>query len=162
MNYSRKIQKKIITPLYSTSNKFVYDSGEPNQNYYTLTDTYIIVPKPQCEINLKCVLALLNSKLIEFYFKNTAKLKREGYYEYSGGSLSKVPIKYDKKFENGIISLVNRMLSLKKRLNEIGGKKTDERQRIEEEIKRTDTEIDELVYELYGLDAKDREVIKKF
>jgi len=38
---------------------------------------------------------------------------------------------------------VERVISLNKRLNEIGDKKTDERQRIEEEIKKTDAEIDE-------------------
>lgn len=156
-----KNSEKIITPLYSTSNKFVYDSGKTNQNYYTLTDTYIIVPKSQCRINLKYVLALLNSKLIEFYFKNTAKLKREGYYEYSGGSLSKIPIKHNKKFEDRIVPLAERILSLKKRLNEIGDKKTDERQRIEEEINKTDAEIDELVYKLYGITEEEKKIIEE-
>jgi vacuolar-type H+-ATPase subunit I/STV1 len=102
---------------------------------------------------------LINSKTIEFYFKNTAKLKREGYYEYSGGSLSKIPIKQDKRFEDKIVLLVERIISLKTRLNEIGDKKTDERQRIEEEIKKTDQEIDELVYELYGITEEEKKVI---
>ena len=153
--------EKIITPLYSTSNKFVYDSGKPNQNYYTLTDTYIIVPNPQCRINLKYILALLNSRLVEFYFKNTAKLKREGYYEYSGGSLSKIPIKHDKKSEDKIVPLVDHMLSIKKRLNELGNKKTDQSHKIEEEIQKTDQKIDELVYELYGVTEEEKKIIEE-
>lgn len=156
-----KNTEKIITPLYSTSNKFVHDSGKPNQNYYTLTDTYILVPKPKSKVNLKYVLALLNSKVIEFYFKNTAKLKREGYYEYSGGSLSKLPLKHDKKIEKEMVPLVDRMISLKKRLNEIGDKKTDERAGIEEEIKKTDAEIDELVYQLYRISDEEKKIIEE-
>ena len=52
------------------------------------------------------------------------------------------------------------MLSLNKRLNEIGDKKTDERARIEEEIKETDAEIDELVYEIYGLSDEEIKIVK--
>ncbi len=53
------------------------------------------------------------------------------------------------------------MLALNKRLNEIGDKKTDERARIEEEIKRTDAEIDELVYKIYGITEEERKIIEE-
>lgn len=52
------------------------------------------------------------------------------------------------------------MLSLKKRLNELGDKRTDERQRIEEEIRKTDAEIDESVYKLYGITESERKIIE--
>lgn len=152
--------EKIITPLYSTSNKFVYDPGKVDQNYCTLTDTYIIVPKERCKPNLKYILAVLNSKLLEFYFKNTAKLKREGYFEYSGGSLSKIPIKYDENFAGQIILLVDKILSLKKRVNDLGDQKTDERSRLEEEVKKTETQIDELVHKIYEITEAEREIIE--
>lgn len=53
------------------------------------------------------------------------------------------------------------MLSLNKRLNELGGKKTDERSRIEEEIKKTDAEVDELVYQIYGITAEEKKIIEE-
>lgn len=59
-----------------------------------------------------------------------------------------------------IIELVDKMLSLNKRLNEIGDKRTDERQRIEEKIRRTDAEIDESVYELYGITESEKKIIE--
>lgn len=62
-----------------------------------------------------------------------------------------------KKIEN----LVDKSLSLKKRLNEIGDKKTEERAKIEEEIKKTDAEIDELVYKLYGITEEEKEIIRE-
>jgi len=53
------------------------------------------------------------------------------------------------------------MFSLNKRLNEIGDKKTDERAKIEEEIKKTDAEIDELVYKIYGITPEEKKVIEE-
>ena len=52
------------------------------------------------------------------------------------------------------------MLSLNKRLNEIGDKNTDEKLRIQEEIKRTDAEIDDVVYKLYGITEEEKKIIE--
>jgi hypothetical protein len=52
------------------------------------------------------------------------------------------------------------MLSINERLNELGDKKTDERTKLEEEIKKTDSEIDELVYEIYGISQAERTTIE--
>jgi hypothetical protein len=71
-----------------------------------------------------------------------------------------MPIKSDKKYEATLITLVDKMLSLNKRLNEIGDKKTDERAKIEEEIKHTDSEIDELVYKIYGITDEEKKIIE--
>jgi hypothetical protein len=60
-----------------------------------------------------------------------------------------------------LIKLVDKMLSLHKRLNELGDKKTDERAKIEEEIKKTDAEIDELVYKLYGITEEEKRIIEE-
>jgi type II restriction/modification system DNA methylase subunit YeeA len=43
---------------------------------------------------------------------------------------------------------------------EIGDKKTDERARIEEEIRKTDAEIDSLVYRIYGLTDEEIKVVE--
>jgi len=52
------------------------------------------------------------------------------------------------------------MLSLNKRLNEIGDKKTDERARIEEEIRRIDEKIDQMIYKLYELTPKEIDIVE--
>ena len=53
------------------------------------------------------------------------------------------------------------MPSLNKKLQEIGDKNNLEKQKIEEEIKKTDNEIDELVYQLYGITGKKRRLLKR-
>jgi rRNA pseudouridine-1189 N-methylase Emg1 (Nep1/Mra1 family) len=63
------------------------------------------------------------------------------------------------KNQNKFIELVDKMLSLNKRLNEIGDKMIDERERIEKEIKKTDNEIDELFYNIYGITESEKKII---
>lgn len=53
------------------------------------------------------------------------------------------------------------MLSLNKKLQKIGDKNTLERQKIQEEIKKTDREIDELVYQLYGITEQEKKIIEE-
>jgi len=81
-------EEKILVPNYATSNKFAYD----NKNYYTLTDTYVIVSKVK-DISLKYVIGILNSRLMNFYYKTITKLKRDEYMEYFTRPLSEIPIK---------------------------------------------------------------------
>jgi len=53
------------------------------------------------------------------------------------------------------------MLSLNKKLQEIGDKNTLEKQKIQEEIQKTDNEIDELVYQLYGISEEEKNIIEE-
>jgi len=103
---------------------------------------------------------LLNSKLINCYYKNFAVTNRDATPQLKKVDLDKFPILLPKD-KQPLITLVDKMLSLNKRLNEIGDKKTDERARIEEEIKKTDAEIDELVYKIYGITEEEKKVIEK-
>ena len=52
------------------------------------------------------------------------------------------------------------MQSLNEHLNEIGDKLTDERTRIENEIKKIDRQIDELIYKVYGITEKQQKIIE--
>jgi len=72
-------REKILTPLYAKGNKFAYDECNVSSDFYTLTDTFVLVKK-DLEISLKFILGILNSKLLNFYNTNFGKLKRDGYY----------------------------------------------------------------------------------
>ena len=56
--------------------------------------------------------------------------------------------------------LVDKMLYFSKRLVNLGDKGADERARIEEEIKKTDEEIDALVYEIYRITEAEKVIIE--
>jgi len=108
------VEEKILVPNYSTSNKFAYD----NRSFYTLTDTYVIVAKSNM-VSLKYVLGILNSRLMNFFYRYITKLKRDGYMEYVARPLSEIPIKRadlnnpeEKTAHNAIVEDVDRMIEL--------------------------------------------------
>lgn len=104
-------KEKIITPIYSTSNKFGYDSGKENEKFMTLSDTAVIqITNP--EYSTKSILAILNSSLLNFYYKKTKKLKRDGYFEYLSKTLEPLPIKYNRNFEKKSAYLADKMIIL--------------------------------------------------
>ena len=85
-----------------------------------------------------------------------------GAYTLKHETISELPIRLtDEGKEGKIIALADKMLSLNRRLNELGDKHTVERERIEEEIKKTDAEIDEVVYELYGITEEEKKIIEE-
>ncbi|BAB59875.1 hypothetical protein [Thermoplasma volcanium GSS1] len=59
------------------------------------------------------------------------------------------------------MGLVEKVITLNKKLNQFNGKKTDENYEILDEIKRVDTQIDIAIYRLYGLTAEERKVIEE-
>jgi hypothetical protein len=137
-------QEKILTPLYSKGNKFAYDDCKRN-NYFVLTDVYVMVPKSNI-ISLKYLLGLLNSKLLNYYVISFGKLKRDGYYEYSKNTLSNLPIKRGVSYQH-VIALVDRILAAK------GGNPQADTSALEREI-------DQLVYELYGLTEDEVKIVE--
>lgn len=105
--------------------------------------------------------AILNSKLVWFFIVNKCPLIRGNFRRLYNYQIEKIPIaSADKQMKDKIDSKVNTAISLNKRLYEIGDKRTDKRQRIEEEIEKTDKEIDELVYKLYGITEPEKKIIE--
>lgn len=152
-------REKIITPIYSTSNKFGYDSGKDGENYLTLSDTAVIQVNDPA-YSTKSILAILNSKLMNFYYKKTRKLKREGYFEYLSKTVEPLPIKYSNSFSKSVERLVDNILVLKNKLLAFKDKQTDEKVRLENEIQKLDDEIDQEVYKLYGLTKEEIKIIE--
>ena len=115
------------------------------------------------QVSLKYLLGLLNSKLISWfahrYLWNRSQLTMEFMYSYARDF--PVLASGEENLKNQMEYLVDKMLSLNKRLNGIGDKLTDERTRIEEDIKKTDAEIDELVYKIYGITKDEIKIIEE-
>ena len=111
--------------------------------------------------NLKYVLGLLNSRLLNFYFRSLLGYGLNVYPE----SIEQLPIRRidfdnpeEKKMHDDLVALVERMLELNKRLRDAVGR---EREELERRIERTDREIDELVYRLYGLTEEEINIVEK-
>lgn len=111
--------------------------------------------------SLESLLCLLNSKLISWYAYRYIYSKAIRGMDLDNYYLEKIPLPLTKINNERFISLTNKMLELNKKLNEIRDKQTSERAKIEEDIKKTDKEIDELVYELYGITKKEKKIIEE-
>lgn len=103
------------------------------------------------------LLGLLNSKLLDFYFKKFSNTNH-----VSGKEIKALPIVIVSSSEQEpIVRLVERMLALNKQLLEMGEAKTAERARLEGEIARTDAQIDDAVYALYGISDDEKKIIER-
>jgi type I restriction-modification system DNA methylase subunit len=159
-NFAPFMEKpKIIFPDIASNPRFALDES----GSYGSNTTYFI---PRRDLYL---LGLLNSRLAAFYFTQTcAGLEGAGetYLRFFGQYLEGFPLRTldlshaaDKARHDRMVALVDRMLEMnkKKRSGKLAPSELD---RLEREVATTDAEIDELVYELYGITNEERKVIE--
>jgi hypothetical protein len=126
------------------------DSGTfPEQSLYFLFNN-------KTDLNIKFLLGVLNSRLLNLYFQIRSLTNKESIAQVKKVDLDKLPIaaldlsksECRQKHER-MIDLVDRMLDMHVQLSKV---RTDhERSALQHQIEHTDREIDQLVYELYGL-----------
>jgi Xaa-Pro aminopeptidase len=150
-----------VSPFLATENRFALVQDE---RYIGLTDTIVLFENNQPE-SLKYLLGLLNSRLLTLRFRSIGKLKGGGIYEYFWNSVSKLPIRRidfskpaDKARHDKLVALVDKMLALVPKLR--AAKSEAERKTLQNAMTATDQQIDALVYDLYGLTAKERELVQ--
>ena len=154
--YDKFEAPKIIYGDISLRNRFTIDT----KGYYPLK-TCFIIPKAD-----KYLLALLNSKLFEFYMRQNFPILGDpvkgGRILHGATYMNKLPIKIvDTEKQIPMIKLVDKMLTLNYNLAKRDGKLTDERTRLEEETEKIRAEIDSMVYDLYGLNEKERKIVEE-
>lgn len=113
------------------------------------------------------VLAVLNSKLINFYFQRITVPFRGGFRSANRQFIEPLPIrkpdgftKAETQVHDRIVSLAARMIYLHQRLAAKGDVRDSEREQVDHSIEATDRQIDDLVYDLYGLTKKERTLIE--
>jgi len=118
--------------------------------------------------DLRYILALINSQLMNYYYQSLNPEKGEALAEVKATNVKRLPIRHidfdnpaEKKMHDDLVALVERMLELNKRLAPIRNTPCNEQDGLLREIDRTDSEIDNLVYDLYGLTEEERKVVEK-
>jgi len=155
--------EKIIVRKTGTGLRATLD----NQNFYVIQVIYIFKPKTE-GINLRFLLGLFNSKFMSFYyFTKFGEKEKKVFPHLRQGPILQFPIRRidldnpkDKKMHDDLVALVDRMLELNKRLAPIRDTYGYERDELLSEIKRTDAEIDQKVYQLYGLTEEEIQIIE--
>lgn len=127
-----------------------------NEKFYVIGGL-LSLTVPDNKFNLKYLVAVLNSKLINYLFRNIS-IDKNIKVEF----LRQIPIRQlSLPEQQPLIALVEQMLLLNRKISELGDKQTDERQRLEKEIQETDKKIDEIVYDIYGLTYEERKIIEE-
>ncbi|BAZ85856.1 Eco57I restriction-modification methylase domain-containing protein [Dolichospermum compactum] len=131
--------EKLICRFKASENTFCYD----NNSFYSSADTTIVCLKVDVkDYSLKYLLALLNSKVLDYYFKSYGKLMdyRFEYYPTPVGNMRIKKAPNQEKF----IKLVDNILLYKTQ-----GKDTT----------ALEQQIDNMVYKLYELSYKEVKII---
>jgi hypothetical protein len=145
---------KIITPDLAPSASYCFDDEGQYSFSGGAAGGYGILAKDT--INPKYLLALLNSKLLDWYHHQFSTTFRGGYFSYESRFIRQLPIRLidfrdlsEKNTHDKLISLVDRMLAVHKKKAALP--QSAELEKIEREIAVTDEKINEIVYGLYGI-----------
>lgn len=138
--------EKLICRFKAAFNTFAYD----NKKLYSSADTTVVVIKKEykSQFDIKYVLALLNSRLLDFYFKSYGKLM-DYRYEYYPTPVSLLKIKkIGLNEQQAFVALVDTIMNCH---NQLLTAKESQKASIQHQIEVCDRQIDQLVYQLYDL-----------
>jgi adenine-specific DNA-methyltransferase len=130
---------KIIWGEISDKPKFAYD----DLDYYIEATAFLMTGE-----NLKILLAILNSRLSEWYFNQISTTTGMGTNRWKKYKIELLPIKIPtNEIESDLEDLVNRIIAIKKESNE-------------PYFNLLASQIDLLVYKLYGLTDEEIEIVE--
>jgi hypothetical protein len=136
-----------------------------DKKYYTYNSVNNILKKSNTNYSLKFILALLNSKLFQFYYIKNFTNKSSLTVNISKTFIDKLPLvkidfnnKDDIKQHNSFVSLVDTMLELKQKENSEQNQQA--KNMISRQIEGVNNKIDKMVYEIYGLTDEDIKIIE--
>lgn len=163
-NIEKFEQTKIMTQVLASHNTFAYDG---NDEYYFVgggnAGGYGIVLRDEYKDLYHYLLALLNSKVLEFYLKNTSTPFRGGYFSYGKRFIERLPIPLpDNSSPTEITQLSKKLLEQNETIASRGNKLTDEADRTLTEIEYSTKQLNNLIYALYELTEQEILVIEQF
>jgi len=136
--------EKIWCSYRAKENIFAIDE---TRNNIGLTNTTVIF-NTNVDLHFKYVLALLNSKLLNFRYKSIGKQTGGGIYEYFENGVGKLPIaKSDTETQVSIVNLVEKIESALKN---------------SEDYTLFQDEIDKIVMQIYNLSDEERKVVLSY
>jgi len=135
-----------------------------NNEFIARNNLHILLPHDM-KYNLRYILGIMNSQLFDFVYSFMNPEKGEALAEVKKHHVEQLPIRSinfsdpaDKARHDRMVSLVEQMLSLNKQLQ---AAKTDhEKTSLQRQIDVTDKQIDQLVYELYGLTEDEIKIVE--
>ena len=135
--FSKFDQVRIVVPDISSKCNFAL-TGE----FFGTTTTYHLTPKNKDLKHTKILLALLNTELINYYFKKITTPQRGGFYRYKSKFLEKIPINEMFFKHTEIINLVDEITKIK----ELNVNHT-----LDHKLNKNLEEINKIAYKVYKI-----------
>lgn len=149
--YDEFEKPKIMLPDISLRGNFTFDL---NGGTYCVNTAYIIGSSD------KYLLSILNSKAMDFYYRNLSSTYRGGYLRYIYQYMAQLPIPIlDDKVKGKLEAVVEQIMNLYLSLNK--AKTPQERTTLQRQIEATDKQIDQLVYQLYELTEEEIRIVEE-
>ncbi|MCX6686345.1 MAG: Eco57I restriction-modification methylase domain-containing protein [Methanoregula sp.] len=150
---------KILLPDIAKESRMTYDT----QGHFVSNTVYFI---PTNDLYL---FGILNSKLIFNYYKRISTVigdaDKGGRLRWFRQDVERIPLRtinfsdpIDKARHDRMVALVTQMLDLNKKLQ--NAKMEQEKTGLSRQIEATDTSIDKLVFELYGLTEEEIKIVE--
>lgn len=138
-----------------------------DKQLYALNTLIVMNLKKDVATNIKFLLALFNSKLLNWYYQAFLKSTKKVFSEIQARQVAQIPIKNinlnnaeDKRKHDKIVSLANEIIALSTEIQKLSPN-TDKHDSLKREIEKLDSEIDEAIYKLYDLTDEEITTIKK-
>lgn len=145
--YFRRVSNRLIGAL------------DTNQ-LYGLHTLVVMTPKIDNPINLKYLLALFNSKLLNYYYTQVFASGKKIFSEIGARQVAQLPIRLPSTEQESIISqLAKKMTNLQSEIK-AASENSNKWHSLKTEIEKTDYQIDKLVYKLYGLNTEEISLIE--
>lgn len=129
---------KIIFPNLQKNNKFAFDD----------TGVYLNAPAVFLPSNDKALLAVLNSKVVWHFLKSVCVIRSGGYIEVKPQYFEQIPIpNINDTSKSNLIELVDKIMRVKDN-------------KVQTETTALESQIDQLVYQLYGLTEEEIKIVE--
>jgi len=126
-----------------------------DEQFYTDQSIYNLYSKRSNNLDLKYLLSLLNSKLMNFYFNKKMITNPDIYPYIKGIHLKKLPVKQvSSDRQLSFINLVDKILIITKNANYL------QNHAKQLQVKDYKKQIDQMVYELYGLTEEEIKIVE--
>jgi len=137
-------------------------AGYSEEELYNTQTIFNILIKPESSMNIKFILALLNSSLMNFYHAyKYLDLSKNLFQKILIQNCKKLPIlkdNFDLEMVNKIIHLADQMIESSKQLHQ--AKTESDKDYLQRKCSSIDKQIDQLVYQLYGLTEEEIKIVE--
>ena len=156
--FTSEILEAEVKLIYRQTSSHLVGTLETNK-YHNDKTVHVILPKDGYDVNLKFVLGIFNSKLLNYYYSMLVEEEGRAFAQVKIDTIKQLPyVEVDIKQQAQIIKHVDQLLHLNKELqiailpNQI--------EQLQSKISYSEDIINALVYEFYGLIGKEIKIVE--